>query len=147
MEKTCRRTGQEGSPDGGQSNSQRERETKESYRGQTISRDLEVNRTSFDLILGRTLWHRLIHVVDPTQWKKVCYNMLLFLPCPSSTLNQTVVYFIIMLYLVNLYSKGIWCSSFLALFSCRLYNIHIFNDHLVFWCTSSRDASFVLLHN
>jgi len=35
---------------------------------ETIKKDLDINELEKDMVFGRTLWFRLIHVADPTGW-------------------------------------------------------------------------------
>lgn len=41
----------------------------EKTHGKPIKMDLELNGYFEDMIYDKTQWHRLIHLVDPVQWK------------------------------------------------------------------------------
>jgi len=64
-EKTCRFYGMESkSIDGGEITWGRGRPRK--IIKKTIKKDLEINELDKNMVYDRTLWHRLIHVADPT---------------------------------------------------------------------------------
>ena len=46
---------------------------------EVIEKDLELNDLDRSMVLDRTLWRRLIHVADPTQWDKALLYLKLCL--------------------------------------------------------------------
>lgn len=68
--KTFGSYGMESRSDGEESNSYGQKKSRKVIR-EVIKKDLELNNLDKHMILDRTLWRKLIHVADPTQWDKI----------------------------------------------------------------------------